>query len=152
MGQSLTKIIIHLIYSTKNRQRLILPDIEEALHAYKVGIFRDLDCPSLLIGGTDDHIHALFLLSKNQKLKDVIQEVKQGSSKWIKEKGREFSSFYWQSGYGAFSVSESGLEQAKTYIRNQKEHHRKVTFRDELRAFCILEKYGIDYDERYVWD
>ena len=150
MGQSLCKILVHLIYSTKHRQRLLTPDIEGNLHAYQVGIYRDVDSPSLQIGGTDDHVHSLFLLSKNYKLKQVIQEVKQGSSVWIKTQGASFSSFYWQVGYGAFSVSESGVEQVKEYIRNQKEHHRTMSFQDEMRE--LFRKHGIEYDERYVWD
>jgi len=113
-------------------------------------VFRGCDSPALLVGGYEDHIHALFSLSRKWTIAAVVEEVKTSSSKWIKTKGEEFHQFHWQSGYGAFSVSQSNVGKVKNYITNQKEHHGKQSFQDEFREF--LEKHGIEYDERYVWD
>jgi putative transposase len=150
MSQSLAAIYVHLIFSTKNRQPLIRPEIEEELRRYQAGILRDLDSPMIAGGGTADHIHILLRLGRKTSIADVVEELKKSSSKWIKTKGPEFSDFYWQSGYGAFSIGQSGIEDVKCYIANQKEHHRKRTFQEEFRAFLV--KYDIAYDERYVWD
>ena len=124
MSQSLSKVLVHLVFSTKNREAFITADIEPKLHAYMVGILRELKSPSLLINGMQDHIHALFRLSPKIALSEVIMEVKRGSSKWIKTQGTQFHSFYWQNGYGSFSIGQSGVEQTISYIRNQKTHHR----------------------------
>jgi putative transposase len=113
-------------------------------------IFRELKSPSLTIDGTTDHLHILFSLSRVMNIADLVQEVKTESSKWIKTKGREFRNFHWQSGYGAFSIGQSQIPIVKRYIARQKLHHQRVTFQDEYRKF--LKSYGIDYDERYVWD
>jgi len=113
-------------------------------------IFRELKSPSLAINGTSDHIHALFVLGRVMKIADLVEEVKKESSKWIKTKGGIFRSFYWQKGYGAFSIGQSNVVALKRYIANQKRHHRKVTFQNEYRKF--LKAYEIQYDERYVWD
>lgn len=150
MGQSLVKNLIHLVYSTKNRQLWIPDDVTPKLWAYQAGIFKEWESPALVIGGVEDHVHALFSLSKNHALKKVVEEVKKSSSKWMKTDGTKNQDFYWQSGYGAFSVSQSNLEDATRYIRNQKEHHRTMTFQEELRA--LFRRHGIEYDERYVWD
>ena len=150
MPQSLSSILIHLVFSTKHREPLITPAIEPDLHDYMGGIFRGCDCPSLLIGGTTDHIHALFVLSRTKTIADVVGDVKSGSSKWIKTKGELYQAFQWQAGYGAFSVSQSGLVKVKDYLANQIHHHRKFTFQDEYRLIC--KKHGVEIDERYVWD
>jgi putative transposase len=150
MPQSLSSILIHLIFSTKNRESFITPAIEPELHPYLASIFRGLKSPSLTIDGTTDHLHILFSLSRVMKIADLVQEVKTESSKWIKTKGSEFSNFHWQSGYGAFSIGQSQVPIVKRYIARQKLHHQRVTFQDEYRKF--LKSYGIDYDERYVWD
>jgi putative transposase len=150
MPQSLSSILIHLVFSTKNREPFITADIESDLHDYLGGIFRRCECPSLLIGGTADHIHALFVLSRTKTVASVVEGVKVGSSKWIKTKGEAFQSFQWQTGYGAFSVSQSGLEKVRSYIANQQQHHYQISFQDEYRLLC--EKYGVAIDERYVWD
>src|ERR1044072_6894110 len=147
MPQSLSSILIHLVFSTKNREPFITPEIESELHPYMATIFREVKSPSLTIGGTSDHIHTLFSLGRVITIADVVEEVKTNTSKWIKTKGREFRDFHWQRGYGAFSIGQSGVEGLKRYIRNQKEHHRHVTFQDEYRKF--LKAYGIDFDERY---
>jgi putative transposase len=150
MPQSLSSILIHLIFSTKNREPFITPAIETELHPYMASIFRALKSPSLTIDGTSDHIHILFSLGRIITVADLVEEVKTGSSKWIKTKGPEFRNFHWQKGYGAFSIGQSNVAALKHYIRNQKQHHKRITFQDEYRKF--LKSYGIDYDERYVWD
>jgi REP element-mobilizing transposase RayT len=150
MAQSLAKNLIHLIYSTKNRDASLTPAIRPTLFAYQAGILREWDSPAISIGGDCDHVHALFVLSKNEKLCRVIEEVKKGSSKWIKTQGDAFAGFHWQNGYGAFSVSQSHVPRVRRYIEQQVEHHRTTSFQDEFRLF--LKRYGIEYDERYVWD
>ncbi len=150
MSQSLAKNILHLIFSTKNREPLLTASIRRALHPYLGGILRQWESPAILMNSVADHIHILFCLSKNHALKDVVEEVKKGSSKWIKGRGQEFASFFWQAGYGAFSVSQSNVPSVKRYISNQEAHHKKVGFQEEFRTF--LTRYGIEYDERYVWD
>lgn len=150
MPQSLSSILIHLIFSTKNREPFITPAIETELHPYMATIFRELKSPSLAINGTDDHVHILFSLARVIAIADLLQEVKTETSKWIKTKGPEFRNFHWQNGYGAFSIGKSQVQEVERYIHGQKEHHRRVTFQDEYRKF--LKAYGIDYDERYVWD
>ncbi|MDP6112048.1 MAG: IS200/IS605 family transposase [Planctomycetota bacterium] len=150
MPQSLVKNLVHLVYSTKNRSPWIPKDVRDGLYRYQAGIFKKWDSPALSIGGTDDHIHALFSLSKNHALKKVIEEVKKSSSKWMKTDGTKFKRFYWQNGYAAFSVSQSNVKEIIKYIENQEEHHRKMTFQDELRS--LLRKNGVEFDERYLWD
>jgi len=150
MPQSLSSILIHLIFSTKNRKPFITNVIEPELHPYMASIFGSLKSPSLTIGGTDDHVHILFSLGRVIRIADLVEEVKTDSSKWIKTKGTEFSNFHWQKGYGAFSIGQSQVPALKRYIGGQKVHHQRVTFQDEYRKF--LKSYGINYDERYVWD
>lgn len=150
MPQSLSSILIHLVFSTKNREPFITPEIEPDLHPYMARIFRDHNSPSLIINGTADHIHALFVLGRTIAIANLIEEVKTGSSKWLKTMGREFRNFYWQRGYGAFSIGQSNVAEVKRYIRNQKEHHRRVTFEEEYGQ--LLKRYEIEFDERYVWD
>ena len=150
MAQSLASILVHLVFSTKHRQPLIKPEVEGNLYAYLVTVFRNHQCPSLLVGGMPDHIHALFSLHRTRALAEIVEEVKKSSSKWIKTNGREYEQFQWQGGYGAFSISQSAVQEVKNYIANQKTHHQKMSFQDELRA--LLRKYEVEYDERYVWD
>jgi REP-associated tyrosine transposase len=150
MPQSLSSVLIHLVFSTKNRELFITAAIETELHPYMASIFRDHDSPSLVIDGTADHIHALFVLGRKITIADLVEQVKTGSSKWIKTKGQEFRNFHWQRGYGAFSIGQSNVTELKRYIRNQKQHHRRIGFQDEYRKF--LKRYEIDFDERYVWD
>jgi REP element-mobilizing transposase RayT len=150
MPQSLVKNLIHLVYSTKHRQPWISKENRDGLFAYQAGIFKEWDSPALVIGGVEDHVHALFALSKNHPLKKLVEEVKKGSSKWMKTNGPKNPEFHWQAGYGAFSVSQSNLDEVKRYIENQEEHHRRMTFQDELRAF--YRRHGIEFDERFVWD
>ena len=150
MSQSLVKNLLHLVYSTKNRTLWIPESVRERLYAYQAGIFKEWDSPALIIGGVDDHVHAFFALSKNYPLIKIVEEVKKGSSKWMKREGTGNADFYWQNGYAAFSVSESNVEAVKKYIGNQEAHHRKMTYQDELRV--LLNRHRVEFDERYVWD
>jgi len=150
MSQSLSSILVHLVFSTKNREPFITRAIEPELYPYVASIFRDLKSPTLCISGTFDHLHILFSLARTVKIAELVEEVKTSSSKWIKTKGNEFRNFHWQRGYGAFSIGQSQVKRVKRYILSQKEHHRRISFQDEYRAF--LKSYEIEYDERYVWD
>ena len=152
MSQSLARVLVHIVYSTKGRRPWLKDEgIRQQLYAYKATILRDnVDFPALIIGGDADHIHALCLLSRKFAIKDVIEEAKTETTKWLKKQGRQYADFHWQLGYGIFSVSESNVEQVRTYIANQAEHHKKMSFQDEFRAIC--QKHGIVLDERYAWD
>ena len=151
MPQSLVKNLVHLVFSTKHRMPWIPEEIQNDLYAYLAGIFKQWASPALTIGGVEDHIHALFSLSKNHSLAKIVEEVKKGSSKWMKtSEGTGNEEFHWQNGYAGFSVSLANVESVKRYIQNQKEHHRHQSFQDELREF--FKRQGIEYDERYVWD
>ncbi len=150
MGQSLVKNYIHIIFSTKQRVPLIHQPVEEELYSYIGGICKEMECHPIKIGGYTDHTHILCLLSKKIALMNLLEEIKSHSSKWMKTKGTELKNFYWQNGYGAFSVNPSETEKVIAYIENQKEHHKTKTFQEEYRAF--LKKYKVEYDEKYVWD
>ena len=150
MGQSLVKNYLHIIFSTKHRQTFIHPPVESELHAYLGGICKQMECHPIKIGGYTDHVHILCMLSKKIALMKLLEELKSHSSKWMKTKDPFLSNFYWQNGYGAFSVNPAQIDIVVRYITNQKEHHRRKTFKEEYRLF--LRKYDIDYDERYVWD
>lgn len=150
MGQSLVKNYIHIIFSTKYRQDLIFPPFEQDLHAYIGGICKELDCPGLIVGGYTDHIHILCKLSPKIPLMTLVQKIKANSSKWIKTKDKSLENFFWQNGYGAFSVKPNEVNVVINYIKNQHEHHSKKDFKEEYRSF--LTKYIVDYNEDYVWD
>jgi len=150
MSQSLVKNLVHLVYSTKHREPLIPKEHQAALFAYKAGIFKQWESPALVIGGMEDHVHALFALSKNHPLKRIVEEVKKGSSKWMKSDGPRVQQFSWQAGYAGFSVSQSNVAPVQRYIEGQEKHHRKMSFQDELRA--LFKRHGVEFDERYVWD
>lgn len=151
MPQSLAKVWIHLIFSTKNRNPFLSDRTPRYdMHAYLATVLRNHDCETLIVGGVEDHIHSLFALSRKYSIADIVKELKVASSKSIKEESTQLKSFSWQSGYGAFSVSQSHLDQVTCYIERQEEHHKRVTFQDEYRAF--LKRYSVEYDERYVWD
>ena len=150
MGQSLVQNYIHIVFSTKYREPLIRAPFEDELHAYIGGTCKELDCPVLIVGGYTDHIHILCMLSKKIALMTLVQKVKASSSKWMKTKDSSLANFFWQDGYGAFSVNPKQVEVVINYIKNQHEHHTKKSFQDEYRAF--LKKYSVDYNERYVWE
>ena len=150
MSQSLVRNLVHHVYSTKHRNLWIPPNVQQRLWAYQAGIFDQWESPAIVIGGVDDHVHAMFSLPKNYALKKIVEEVKKGSAKWMKLKGTGSESFSWQSGYAAFSVSPSKLEDVRHYIENQAEHHRRISFQDELRE--LFRRHGVEFDERFVWD
>ncbi len=150
MGQSLVKNYVHLVFSTKYREPTILPAYEDELYNYLGNICKSLDCPPITVGGYTDHIHILCMLSKKIALMKLLEEIKSHSSKWMKTKHDTLKNFYWQDGYGAFSVNPSEIKTVIAYIANQKLHHSTNTFQDEYRLF--LKKYDVEYDERYVWD
>ena len=150
MAQSLVKNYIHIVFSTKYREDFIDEKIESELFSYIATICKDMECTALKIGGTDNHIHILCLLSRKLALMKLVQEVKAHSSKWIKTKGKKYENFFWQDGYGAFSVSQKNIVATTKYIENQREHHKNENFKIEF--LNILEKYQMEYDEKYLWD
>ncbi len=150
MPQSLSNILVHLVFSTKGRAPHLIPDIRAELFPYATGVLRNLDCPLLQIGGVEDHVHILFQLPRTAPLAHVVEKVKTATSKWIKTKGSAYANFAWQAGYGAFSIGAGDAEETIRYIQTQEEHHRKTTFQEEVRALMVSA--GIEIDERYVWD
>lgn len=150
MAQTLVSLMVHVIFSTKNREPFITPEIEPELFAYIGGILKNHESRLLDAGGTADHVHLLISQSKNIALSALLKDVKKDSSSWIKTKGSNFRNFHWQDGYGGFSIGGSNISGPKEYIANQKEHHRRKSFQEELVQF--LDAYGIEYDERYLWN
>ena len=150
MPQSLAKIHLHIIFSTKNREPLIHADVEKELYAYMASIGNELKCFVSKINGTKDHVHIACCLSRTITIATLLEEVKRSSSKWIKTKGSAYKKFAWQTGYGAFSFGESQLQDVVRFINDQKEYHENKTYKEEFRE--LLEKYKVEYDERYVWD
>ena len=150
MSQSLANVLVHLVFSTKERRPWLKDNGRGRLQAYILGILDNHDSPSIETNSVEDHIHILFKLSKNWALAKVIEQVKSASSSWLKEQGDSYSDFYWQRGYGAFSVSETHVESVREYIRAQADHHRKLSFQDEFRQLC--RKNNVPLDERYAWD
>ena len=150
MPQSLTKLYAHLIFSTKNRQPYLTSGIRSQVHAYLSTLVRDSGSPHVVVGGVEDHVHLLFDMGKSLAPVKFVEFVKRDSSKFIKTLSDDFNDFYWQRGYGMFSVSPIHVQEVTTYINSQEEHHQKVTFREELLSF--LKRYNIEYDEQYLWD
>jgi len=150
MAQTLVSLMVHVIFSTKNREPLITPEIEPELFAYIGGILKNNESRLLDAGGTADHVHLLISQSKNRVLSSLMKDVRKDSSSWIKTKGRELRNFHWQDGYGGFSIGKSDVPGLKQYIATQKEHHRRRSFQEELMEF--LDEYGIEYDERFLWN
>lgn len=148
MSQSLARIIVHLVFSTKNREPFIAAEHRNRLFGYLGGTLNGIGCPVIAVGGVADHVHLLFVLGRTISLSKAVEEVKKESSKWAKE--AIHPTFYWQQGYGAVSVSPSNVEQVKSYVETQEMHHRTMTFQDEFRE--LLRRHGIEWDERYVWD
>jgi REP-associated tyrosine transposase len=149
--QSLSRILVHIVFSTKDRYPFLRDlTIREEMHCYLCGILNNRGSPALLVGGVSDHVHILCQLSRTTAISNLIGETKQASLLWVKEKHGMLAQFYWQSGYGAFSIGQSQLASIRRYIATQEEHHRKLSFQDEFRGF--LRKYELEYDERYVWD
>ena len=148
MPQSLSRVLLHMVFSTKDREPFLSSSLRGSLHAYLIGVLRNLDCPSIQVGGSDDHVHLLMVLSRTRTIAGVAQEVKTSSSKWVKTQG--VRAFAWQTGYGVFSVSESRVQEVVAYIQGQEDHHRYRSFQEEFREF--LQRHQVPFDERYVWD
>jgi REP element-mobilizing transposase RayT len=150
MPQSLSAVYLHLTFSTKERRAFLRdPELRRLLHAYLGGVSQQLDCPSLLVGGVEDHVHLLAQLGRTITQAEWVKELKRVSALWLKQQDKSLWGFQWQGGYASFSVSCSNLERVKGYILRQEKHHRKVTFQDELRSF--LRKHHLEWDERFVW-
>ena len=151
MAQSLAKIVVHTVFSTHGRLPFFSDlGLREEMHRYLGGILSRLDCQPIIIGGTEDHVHLLGSLSRTCEPAMMVKELKRGSSVWLKTKRQELHDFAWQNGYGIFSIGYSQIESARSYIAGQEEHHRQVSFQDEFRQ--LLQRYEIQFDERYVWD
>lgn len=149
MSQSLSNLYIHIIFHIGNESASIKPEDEEALYGYIGCVLKDSSSMPIMINGTDNHIHVLCVLSKNISLSKQIEEIKRHSSRWIKQRDSYYQTFSWQGGYAGFSVSASKVETVKTYIKCQKEHHKKQSFKDEYVLF--LKEYGVEYDEKFLW-
>lgn len=150
MSQSLSQLYVHLTFGTKDRYPFLKKDFRDRLHAYMAGTLKNCESPALTINSVNDHVHVLFRLSKNYALAKIVEEVKKQSSIWFKEQNNNLLNFSWQGGYGAFSVSGSKVETVKQYIQTQEEHHRKVTFQEEVEEF--IKQYDIiEYDPKHFW-
>lgn len=150
MAQSLSKILLHLVFSTKRRRPSIPPDLAEDLNAYLAGACRALGAEAYRVGGTEDHVHIACTLPRTMTVSKLLEEIKKTSSAWFKAHDDRCHGFSWQAGYGAFSLGQSQLPALLRYIENQREHHSTMSFREELLE--LLKRYGVDYDERYLWD
>jgi len=151
MPQSLSNILLHVIFSTKSREPYLRnAKLRSELHGYLVGALRNIECPALSVGGVADHVHILCRLSRTSTVAALVENAKTESSKWVKGHESGTPAFNWQAGYAAFSVSSSNVSRVKHYIEDQESHHRRKTFQDELRAF--LRRHEVEYDERYLWD
>ena len=151
MPQALANVLVHIVFSTKERSPLFKnPNLRDEMHRYLAGVSAQLECPAIIVGGAIDHVHLLASQARTIALSEWLKELKRASSLWAKKKSPEWDSFQWQAGYGAFSVSESQKERVQTYILSQEEHHRQISFQDELRQF--LEKHKVAFNEQYVWD
>jgi len=150
MPQSLSYLLIHIVFSTKDRAPILNASILPDLHAYLATVARNADCECYRVGGVADHVHLAIRISRTITMAQLVEELKTSSSKWLKTQSPTLARFVWQRGYGAFSVGPSDLEALRNYIDTQEEHHRTHTFQEEYRAF--LKRYGVEFDERYVWD
>jgi REP element-mobilizing transposase RayT len=150
MPQSLSKVILHIIFSTKNREPWLDSEVRPRMHAYLATICHDLGADFVRVCGVADHVHIVTTLPRTLSQAQLIEQIKKVSSKWIKALDTRYRGFFWQRGYGAFSVSPSQLDSVLEHVNQQREHHRTRTFQEEYRDF--LRKHGVDFDERYVWD
>ncbi|WP_038163396.1 IS200/IS605 family transposase [Verrucomicrobium sp. BvORR106] len=151
MAQSFSAIYPHSVFSTRERRQYFKDAILRGeLHAFLGGVARTLECTPLQIGGVEDHVHLLIRVTRTLSTAEIVKELKRHSNVWFKEKSPEHADFSWQGGYAAFSVSVSSIDAVRRYIENQEEHHKKVDFKDELRA--LLKRHGVEWDERYAWD
>ncbi|HEY2416146.1 MAG TPA: IS200/IS605 family transposase [Pirellulaceae bacterium] len=151
MPQSLSNVLIHLVFSTKNRHPFLRRrELRDVMTAYLIGTLENLQCSPIQVGVVEDHVHILCCLHRTITIAKLVEKLKTSSSVRIKGEGPDLRDFHWQNGYGVFSVSQSNRDQVKNYVANQEEHHRKMTFQDEYRAMLV--RHHIEFDERYVWD
>ncbi len=151
MPQSLSNILVHIVFSTKDRVPFLSDAIlRSEMHAVIGGTSKSLKWPSIVVGGVEDHIHLLAQQARTIALSDWVKELKRVTAMWAKNRSSEFREFAWQAGYGAFSVSRSQAPSVSKYIQNQESHHQAKDFKTEFREF--LERHNVEYDERYVWD
>ena len=150
MAQSLSKVILHIIFSIRNREPWLDRDVRPRMHAYLATICHDLGADLVRVGGVADHVHIVTTLPRTVSQAQLVEQIKKASSKWIKALDARYRGFFWQRGYGAFSVSPSQLDAVLQYVEAQREHHRTRTFQEEYRE--LLHRHGVDFDERYVWD
>jgi len=150
MSQSLSNLLVHIIFSTKKRKQNIRPGIKTELYSYISGVCKKLESPVQQIGGISDHIHILVSLSRSITISKLVGEIKANSSRWIKTRGENYRNFSWQNGYGAFSIGQSGFQQCTRYIAKQEQHHKKVTFQEEYLR--LLKRYQVDFDKKFLWD
>ena len=149
MPQSLSQVILHVVFSTKDRRPWLDPDIRPRMHAYLATLCRDCDCQAYRVGGAADHVHIAARLARTVSQAELLEKIKKTSSAWMKTQGEQYGSFFWQGGYGDFSIGWSQLEELVRYIDRQEQHHRTQTFQEEYRD--LLQKYQVEFDERYVW-
>jgi putative transposase len=150
MPQSLSQVILHIVFSTKDRRPWLDPAIRSRMHAYLATVCRDSDCEGYRVGGVADHVHIAARLARTITQAELLEKIKKTSSAWIKQQDPQYGAFHWQAGYGAFSIGWSQLADLVRYIDHQDEHHRTQTFQEEYRH--LLQKYHVECDERYVWD
>ncbi len=150
MPQSLSLVMVHLVFSTKDREPWLTREIRPRLHAYLAEVARSKGCLAYRVGGVADHVHLALTLPRTLTQSDLVKELKTSSNHWLEKQDGSFTTFAWQRGYGIFSIGKSQLQALVDYIASQEEHHRARTFQEEFRA--MLDKYGVEYDEAYVWD
>jgi REP element-mobilizing transposase RayT len=151
MSQSLAKILVHTVFSTKDRRPYLRDaELRAEHHRYIGGILSNVQCQPIIVGGVEDHVHLLCALGRTCTAADMVKEVKRASSLWIKTKDAKLQDFHWQNGYGAFSIGFSQIPPVKSYIAEQEQHHLRISFQDEYRELLI--RYHVEFDERYVWD
>jgi putative transposase len=150
MPQSIDNVLIHLIFSTKDRHPFLADPVRESMHGLIATITRDCSCICLKVGGPDDHIHCAIRLARTISISTLVEEIKRNSSRWIKNHAANMTDFAWQRGYAVFSVGLDKSDVLVAYIDNQVEHHKKISFKEEYLSF--LKKYNVPYDDRYVWD
>lgn len=150
MPQSLARVLVHLVFSTKHRAPVLAPDVRAELHPYIAAVLNNDGCTALRVGGVEDHVHLLFALSRTRTISQVVENVKTSSSKWLKTKSAALAAFHWQNGYGIFSVSEEHADDVVEYILHQDAHHKTQTYQEEVRALYARGK--LPFDERFMWD
>jgi REP element-mobilizing transposase RayT len=150
MPQSLSYLLVHIVFATKGRAPMLTPAIRPDLYAYLATVVRNLDWESFRIGGVADHVHFAIRISRTNTIAHLVEQLKTSSSRWLKKQSPTLASFAWQNGYTAFSVGPSDLNALLKYVDTQEEHHKNQPFQEEYRALLI--KYGVEFDERYIWD